>query len=481
MKNTSNIIYIVICLLICILPFAGMTVYKTDKTTENKTLAEFPKWSKEDKFNTDYFDELSAYFEDHFAFRQELVSLDAEIQSKIFKVSNVDTVMIGTDGWLYYTDTLKDYLGTDTMNERQVFNTVHNLLLMQQYVIEHGADFVFTVAPNKNSLYGEHMPYYASNKASDVKNIELLKPRFSEMGILYADLFEAFEREEEILYLKRDSHWNNKGAVLAYNTIFDSLMAEHDTYETRKVTRKKTEYGDLNKMLYPLTAIPEWNYYYEDKEQWKYVSEEQNVEAAFIETQNQKGNGTLLMFRDSFGNTLLPLMAEQFNKAAFSKTAAYPIAEYMKAYNPNLVIVEKVERNLDEYMQSPPIMPGPEVAMEYISEKNENHSASIEMNECTEDSSFWAFSGEIDKHIMTTDTKIYVRLSNGTISKCYEAFTTKTDNSDYGYLLYQSKEELQTIGLINKEPITADIIIENDNCLQIVETKKIIPNLTKTN
>ena len=70
MKKTGNVIYIVICLVICVLPFAGMTVYKTNTTTENKTLAAFPDWQKDGRWNRSYFDELSAYFEDHFAFRQ---------------------------------------------------------------------------------------------------------------------------------------------------------------------------------------------------------------------------------------------------------------------------------------------------------------------------------------------------------------------------------------------------------------------------
>ena len=69
MKKTGNVIYIVICLVICVLPFAGMTVYKTNTTTENKTLAAFPDWQKDGRWNRSYFDELSAYFEDHFAFR----------------------------------------------------------------------------------------------------------------------------------------------------------------------------------------------------------------------------------------------------------------------------------------------------------------------------------------------------------------------------------------------------------------------------
>lgn len=473
MKKAGNIIYIGICLIFCVLPFAGMTIYRTDTTTENKTLAAFPELKKEGSVNWKYFNELSMYFEDHFAFRQELVSADAVIQSKVFQVSNVDTVIAGTEGWLFYTDTLDDYLGQNAMTERQIFNTVHNLSLLQQYVTEQGADFLFVVAPNKNSLYDEHMPYYADYKVSSVRNIDKLKPKFAEAEISYVDLFEPFEKEEEILYLKRDSHWNNKGAVLAYDTILDSLMMEHETYETVKAVREKKEYGDLNKMLYPLTAKPEWNYYYQYDNQWSYVSDNEDVEAAWIETQCPKGEGSLLMFRDSFGNTLLPLMAEQFEKACFSKGTPYMIAEYMKKYNPELVIVEKVERNLDEYMLAPPIMQGPEVELEEIQDGNSKSDITMDMSESMEDTEYWVISGSLKEEDADADAAIYIRLTNGEQAKVFEAFTTTTEDSDYGYLLYLEKEDLQSTGLVKDGKVTIEVITKQNDVFCVVNKKEI--------
>jgi hypothetical protein len=470
MKKTGNIVYIVICLLVCVLPFAGMTVYRTDTTTENKTLAAFPEWTKDGVLNKDFFDELSSYFEDHFAFRQELVSADAEIQSKVFQVSNVDTVMVGEKGWLYYTDTVDNFLGQNTMTERQVYNTVHNLSLLQQYVTENGARFVFTVAPNKNSLYGENMPYYASYKASDVKNINLLTPKLAEAGITYVDLYEPFQREDEILYLKRDSHWNNKGAVLAYDTILDSLMIEHENYETVTAVREEKEYGDLNKMLYPLTAQPEWNYYYQYDSSWSYVSEDEDVEAAWIETKSSNGEGSLLMFRDSFGNTLLPLMAEQFATASFSKSTPYRIAEYMESSKPDLVIVEKVERNLDEYMTEPPIMPAPEAALENVDKAAEVAEADATVTEAMEDTDYWKITGEMGNVSVEAETPIYIRIASGDVEKYYEAFTTTTENSDFGYQLYLKKADLQAAGFSETEELQVDVIVETQGKPECVET-----------
>lgn len=110
--------------------------------------------------------------------------------------------------------------------------------------------------------------------------------------------------------------------------------------------------------------------------------------------------------------------------------------------------------------------------------ENPSQDASIAVTTCMEDSTYWAFSGEINKERMSNNTKIYIRLKNDTISKCYEAFTTKTENSDYGYLLYQPKDELQTMGFVNNAPITADIMIANDDQVEIVATKEITLQIT---
>lgn len=61
-------------------------------------MAEFPKLKTEEgAWNLDYFQEFEAYFQEHFAFRNELIYADAKIQTSLFGVSNVDTVIYGTD------------------------------------------------------------------------------------------------------------------------------------------------------------------------------------------------------------------------------------------------------------------------------------------------------------------------------------------------------------------------------------------------
>jgi hypothetical protein len=71
-------------------------------------------------------------------------------------------------------------------------------------------DFLLTITPNKNTLYPEHMPYYKDYPVGGEHNAIRLAEDLSRQDVRYLDLFRLFGAEEEVLYLKRDSHWNNR-------------------------------------------------------------------------------------------------------------------------------------------------------------------------------------------------------------------------------------------------------------------------------
>ena len=110
MNKKSYKLFIILCLIMLVFPFAGMTVAPTMETTENKELMEMPKITDDDGFNINYLSDLGEYFQEHFAFRQEMVSMNALIYGKSFGSSTTDQVIIGEDDWMYYSGTLDDYL-----------------------------------------------------------------------------------------------------------------------------------------------------------------------------------------------------------------------------------------------------------------------------------------------------------------------------------------------------------------------------------
>lgn len=453
------LLFMIACITVCLLPFLGMTVRPTTISTENKAMSSFPSLkSKDGTLNLNFFQELETYFNEHFAFRNELIFADAKIQTSIFQVSNVDTVTYGTDGWLYYTSTLNDYLGRNRMTDRQIYNLAHNLSLVRQYVEENGSDFILTIPPNKNTLYGEHMPYYASYIVEPVHNVDLLTPKLHDFEIPYADLFQLFRKEEEILYLKRDSHWNMKGAVMAYSSIMNALGYPYINYADSTVSRSKDTDGDLNRMLYTLYGEKEFNYNYAIEQTYAYTNEAESVEDPWIETAGGTGNGSLLMFRDSFGNTLIPLIANQFEKAWFTKEVPYGLEVLMEQYHPNTVVFEKVERNLSEYIQMPPIISAIKTEPPKAAEVAKSDTT-ISMESLVYNFNYYKISGSVDENFLEDETDIIVGI-HGTYYKAYHIGSNQ-------YEIYIKKNDIQTY------PVEIEVVTKNQSTYKIVQTKKI--------
>ncbi len=463
-KKRWYLIYIAAVLMLAAFPFVGMSVAASNETTENKELARFPRLRSDGTWNVRYLSQLGDYFEDHFAFRQELVAANALIRGRLLGVSASDQVLVGKDGWLYYTGTLDDYLGRNQMSEKGLANAVHNIGLMQQYVEDRGSRFLITIAPNKNSVYDSYMP--SNYLRSGENNHTRLTPLLKQAGIHYADLYEIFEESDECLYLQGDSHWNNKGALLVCRKLLDGLDREYDgsAYDSWEVRKEHT--GDLAEMLYSVAAKPEDNVYYDRIPIYAYVNDVEDTEEDWIETINPNGQGRLLMFRDSFGNSMLPILANEFEYGYFSRLVPYNLGNLDK-YHLEYVVVERVERRLSFFAEQPPVMEGPVRVLEELRAAATDTTMSVR-----EDGSWYVVEGTLDSDYTQKDSRVYVsvRPENGE-SVTYEAFLTSSREeegwNDDGYQLYLRQASLP------RGKVNLDIILVNGSTQTIVGTEEL--------
>jgi hypothetical protein len=247
-------------------------------------------------------------------------------------------------------------------------------------------------------------------------------------------MFDLFEEQNEVLYQLRDSHWNTKGACLAYNSIMDFFNIEHNDYSASKPVIKKNDNGDLNKMLYSFYGELENEYIYSTPGNYNFTDSDASVEDGWLVTENKDGKNTLLMFRDSFADTLIDFMSSEFKTAYYSKAQPNQLEKCIEEDNPDYVVIEKVERNITDYLYNPPIItPASAELPNSILIKDTDTSVTVE--NCYYDSNYFTISGEIDEVAVSENSEIYLSVNDST----YRAYHT----SENGFTAYFKKSDLK--------------------------------------
>lgn len=338
--------FIAIFLLLCLVPVVGMGICGPSAPAANEQLAQAPVLTDENgKLNTDYLSHLTSYVNDRFYLRQELISLNNRLNASVFQSASGKDVLVGENDWLYYAPTLDDYTGQNLMSDTQLAAAARNVFLMQQYCLQEGRDFAFVIAPNKNSLYPENMPVFPAAKE---KNAAKLLALLKELQVNAVDLFAAFGSQKEVLYFAHDSHWNSKGAALGADCIYEALGIQSD-YFNRDFSKEVPHTGDLFEMLYPAMTDSETD---KVSDSLNYtVLQGNRSDSLNIKTQGA-GTGSLLVYRDSFGNLLYPYLAAGVGDAHFSRSVIYDFTK-----EADRIVIELVERNLKNLITYAPLMP----------------------------------------------------------------------------------------------------------------------------
>jgi hypothetical protein len=489
-SRSLRVVALAFCMLVFVLaliPFAGMPWAPAQTTSEDTKYAVLPTLVDEDgAVSLSYLKRLGEWFEHNFAWRNEFIAVDARIRADVFGTSTNNRVIVGTDGWLYYSGTINDYVGASPLTERELRCIAHNLSLMQKYTESQDAQFAFTVAPNKNSLYPEHMParYIATTEPS---NAERLAPYLKEYEITTVDLFallgdagaDADAEGSGSLYLKGDTHWDNRGALIADTALARALGIT--PLPPGEWIERTDAVGDLDRLLFPGLPTPERQFYREGINDgpgltgsgWSYdlaatdaalaaeaAAEEaeaasaeaddaeaddakaadadadaadgdgddaeaddaeatdggakvddvreKGVEANLIWTHG-KGSGSLIMYRDSFGNALLPYLATQTEDAEFSKLFPYNTLHIVDR-KADFVLVERAERHLADLAHSAPIMPSPPEWLDTAKAKRNTVAEARSTCESSVTDVLVNFGGVIDPRVIEDDSLVYVSI-----------------------------------------------------------------------
>jgi hypothetical protein len=297
--------------------------------------------------------------------------------------------------------------------------------------------------------------------------MERLAQALNEKGVNYLDLFALLGTQSKELYYKTDTHWNPDGALLASNALLAAAGRDEITPDVAQQPTRIT--GDLELMLYPLSAGGEDSLAL-DAGAWRYDGSATSVEDDSIDTRGE-GEGALLMFRDSFANTLIGLLAPQFDQAHFSKLVPYNLTE-TQGLQAGTVVIERAERHIGLLGEEAPYLLAPTVLLE--TEPTSETGAELETGAAARDSStgeesstgadsaegssaswyndgdFRVIEGWVDASLMSANSELYLEIRDPSGNKAVYVpfYLTLPDAAGedgvhpYGFKLYLDEHSL---------------------------------------
>ena len=385
MERRLKLCYIILFLVVCSIPVFTMPFLAELESAEKRELQEKPDLWEDGRIDPEYAKKMDQWLSDHFSFRSRLAAGFSMIKANLFATSSQESVIVGRGDWLYFAETLDDYMQRRVLSDEELIRIRKILTLVDEYVASKGGRFLFFVAPNKNTVYPEYMPYYYP-RGTGSGSLERLN-RALEGSSFYLDISAVLKEKKaswqqeasvsnhpQWLYYQRDSHWNDYGAAVVFESIMDWRESVNGNYgedldplgETQShVDWLSQEYqmtmdrvGDLEQMLFPKGGRLDWQVSWEDPPKFTYASSFHSPEDLLIQTVNDQKEGGLLMFRDSFGNALYPFLAGEYGYAEFSRIVPYRL--FLLEEKPcDTVIIELVERNLSTLLTAAPMFLAP--------------------------------------------------------------------------------------------------------------------------
>ncbi len=357
---------VVLFMVILLLPMAIM-VFDIDlkvDLNENRQLAPPPKM----RTNRKMAKSVDRYLDDHFGGRQLLARTALLYDRRIMGKPVINSVLYGENGWLYFAkaNIEKKYIGAGRFSEEALTAMRQTILDQYRFCRDRGIQYLFVVAPDKNTIYPEHLPDWIRGKCSvtPLQQLKAAMRSYPEIAVL--DLSEVILKNKKngLLYWKSDTHWTQLGAYYGYWRIVSELsagfpaiqpMAAGD-FQIDVISRKG---GDLAMMVGEEQHVLEKRLIFTPKNGWAakrvtpdtfyrehYLLRPQDDDRLIVMQKDDHQLPRAVMFRDSFAVSLRPFLAEHFQR--FVIHWRFFDEDMISRENPDIVIVQVVERSLSE-------------------------------------------------------------------------------------------------------------------------------------
>lgn len=348
-----EILFLVIFFVLLFIPMSHINI-EEKSDAENRMLAAYkPLITSDRKINFNFGNDFENWFNDRFNFRKSLISIYG-IRYIVDKYINTQKVLGGKDGWLFYQNegrAVRCYQNLKQYDDNELKFIVTMLDVINEYCEQNNKHFYFVIVPDKSKIYGEYYTDLVNkvNPDTESRAIQLVEALrlYTRVNTIYLQDTLASKKGQDLLYYKQDTHWNSLGAYRGYEDIIKTI--QNDLPDIKKFSFDKyieeENFGDLNEMLPDIIKIKTPTAYrLPDLSSMKHSCTQPEIYRGVETCKNKYGKYNLVVYRDSFGNALMPYLGESFKNSAYYWDYKINIENIKDA---DVVILEITERNLE--------------------------------------------------------------------------------------------------------------------------------------
>jgi hypothetical protein len=134
-------------------------------------------------------------------------------------------VVYGRDGWLFYTgENVFEQSAGQLKRPDYVEQFAAMAAVLNRELARRGAQLIVTVAPNSQTIYPEFLPDWAQINVATTE-YDLVMDALARHGVAKVDLRPPLlaAKLKQQVYRRIDTHWNDLGALIAYNAIMEAI------------------------------------------------------------------------------------------------------------------------------------------------------------------------------------------------------------------------------------------------------------------
>ena len=358
MKQKLRLVYIVkivVFFTIIIIPIMFMN-FKENQVSEidNRMLTDYKDIFNEENNISEIFANIGSYLNDRIGFRTSMVNTYTSAMDIMFDNLIHPSYEYGKDGHVF----LKLPENNVPLSFQETFSSF--IKDFQEYCNERGIKFLYTLEPNKSTIYPEYLPE-GYNRSTE--NLDYFTELLQEKGVNFLSnvdsLLEAKESpeyENVLLYDRKydAGHWNETGAIVGFSAIIDRLNELDNRVGSFDINNYEEDTA-INETLVASNFVinEETTVYnlkgdnivavkdYEDEiyrdEKFRYFTHYKNL--------TNTDAPRLLIFAGSYFNNKEKFITNNFSEVMkiHNYTNVIDYEYYINIYNPDIVLFESTE------------------------------------------------------------------------------------------------------------------------------------------